>query len=191
MFDYLHFIHPTWRMTKKQTEEITDQLLSKISIFIAKGTLIHIEPDAPKADMATEIDNMGSRLRSPSTESKEEVIHGFTRQVIDRDYHYLFQKLGRPRPLQDPEKESSYTDRWMSHFKYFILDSHPTGVPEFDQLFTDCLEFWQKASAENPAWKVPLYSDEVLLGLNAGKALSYIAHRWEEKHPGQKYFPEN
>jgi hypothetical protein len=93
-----------------------------------------------------------------------------TKGILEQDRLFLVQK--REGRFRIGQGSSPVTDPWMSHFKHFVIDQHPAGLPEYNQMFQDIRSLYEAGGAQSdPEW------------------LASVASAWEIHHPGQIFFP--
>lgn len=102
--------------------------------------------------------------------TKEEVVAEIAKRVIDKDFGYLKKIEGRPRS-HEGERMSAVTDPFLSHFIYYGLQGHSTGMKEYDELFIEITTYVRK-NIKNGAWTAENYPE-----------LFDVMRIYNEKHP--------
>jgi hypothetical protein len=75
---------------------------------------------------------------SEKSEDPEALLPKIIGYTLKRDYHYLVDPgKGRPKPTISEDNRSFLRDPWSSFSIDFVLRGRSTGVPEFNEMFTD------------------------------------------------------
>jgi hypothetical protein len=188
IFVYLHNLRPAWTIDENLEEEISTRFIPLAKQFLNqyKPTTFHADtPETVESSTKSELDAMLGVFSESLDE--ESVIPTITEHLIQREYRFL--RKGRDRKLPSKSfQKTPLTDPWMSHFRYFALEGHPTGLTEFDQMFQEMKKFWEH-DPKGPEWDLNLdLSPTANSGLKPGDALRFIAYQWEQHHRGELFF---
>jgi hypothetical protein len=196
--EYFHTAHPTWQVEDQKTiVELCRQRVGKFFGPADSPLKLHapIEPSAWQRQVAEEADVLTASLNSSVFEPINETLAHIASAIIGADRWLYYRRLkdpqdgykyGRYREVPETKRNNSYMqDRWMSHFKHYVIDGNQTELPEYDEMFADVKRFWEAKIQEDPIWNPNVQPD--YMSLQPGKSLAYIIQVWEKTHPDLKY----
>lgn len=159
IFHYLSEIRPSWRITNDFRREIKAAVEGPIRKFLGhdvdEKTDINIPINhtgdivfpAIEEQINKQLQKMQRAFNKPSRQSLPipKSIPRITRGIIEIDHMYFASfPNGRERRLKDVSMHNSYSDPYLSHFCYFGLEGHSTGMSEYDQMFGDMKNFYKQ-----------------------------------------------
>lgn len=150
IFQYLHITHPGWRIANTLKKEVFTTVMGRIHNFVSHSQpeedahqsqtrILHPHTNTNNITRAIELGKqlhkMQNVLNSDHFRQKEDLVPSLTIDMIERDYLFLAQNKGRPR--SDPDASKPSQDPWLSQVCYYGLEGNTTGIPEYDQMFSD------------------------------------------------------
>lgn len=125
------------------------------------------------ADMKDFFDGGRTGESAGIPQTKVEFITAIARAVINKDSKYLNKVEGRPRS-HEGERMSAATDPFLSHFVYYGLQGHSTGMKEYDELFAE-ISACVREHIKNGIWTSESYPE-----------LFDVMRIYHEKHADKK-----
>lgn len=149
IMQYIHKIRPTWSVSDEIGSEVFSLNQDRIRRFLTHSqhspvaakpnhSVVHPaiekETDIPE-ETQTRVEQFKDIVNGnyDNRESVSNLLNRITIRIIKRDFHWLYEKNGRPR--RHSNTTSPQTDPWLSHFFYYALEEHSTGIKEFDEMF--------------------------------------------------------
>lgn len=189
LFRWLHLANPGWKIDAEMQEHTANQFGDHIKKFLGKGSYEHetsprfhsaIDTSEVQSSAQGELIDMrdffnGSRTGDEGIplKTKEELITAIARAVISKDSIYLDKVEGRPRS-HEGERMSAATDPFLSHFVYYGLQGHSTGMKEYDELFVE-IAACVRENIKNGTWTSESYPE-----------LFDVIRIYNEKHADKK-----
>lgn len=180
ILDYIHFLHPQWRIDDQVRKEIEAKVAPAIKRYLLQEPRkFHIEAvsengkdnieEAIEEQVRYFLEIFQKSLGEDQWLNKEELLREVASEILSRDLHFLEQ--GRKR--DNTNRITPATDKFLSHLCYYGFLGHSSGAEEYDQMFKDISSYFSeiKTSQEN----VPQVED-----------VRRVIKRWNETHPEEQ-----
>lgn len=159
IFEYIHNIRPNWQITEGINADILEIAAKRVERFLHHALKAPFEDttrpifhqsiggiDVPK-EIEGRLREMRQCLNQPGDEppTKLHIIENITGAIIAGEFNLLYMKeilhgkKGRERQNADPHKTKA--DPYFSYICHYALNRRKTGIPEYDQMYTDIREF--------------------------------------------------
>lgn len=204
IFVYLHHLRPHWRIDDPIKEEFKRIAEAQVTKFLntTKGeATLHMVFDNPVSETLNDGLFMWHLMIGILNEEDEPAnvkLSDITDGILDKDLQYLIER-GRPRSTSEetPAIPSSLPSRdpFLSHFYYYGLEQHRTGLPEYDQLFRDVVNYaldWRKKFPEPNNWRnkfqeqgstlLGMYKKSGGLNFTLNQKLNAVVELYKETH---------
>lgn len=188
IFQYLHSTRPEWKI---KDEEFKQKIFDKALASIKKYVPTDRNPTGPKAfhktvpdfhepsrkvieeDIKNQINFMQTFFADVTNSNPLALAEVLSSQIIARDEKFLLKGRSRVRSGTDPTTPSG--DPYGSHIIDYVLKGSPTGLAEFDRMFSDIKKFVIGPHDVNSSWS------------GTSRTLDEIIDFYNEKHPNNTY----
>lgn len=185
IFRYLHDIYPNSGIDDSTKNSITTEAMPTIRRFLKHTPekaaninpapiILHsyLFPDTPTN--TTSIDDVDTKIEKEAKNRIDDMqeifntdpgknpfsIHSIIRDIVARDFKFLYEKNGRPR--NNPDQTYPMHDPWLSHLCHYGLNGNATGLPEFDQMFKDVNDCLKNYGTSMLSWQTDSQLDHVM-----------------------------
>lgn len=158
IFQYIHLLHPDWRInndTYRKTREKVEPVIKKFILEKRGQYYIRSTESEIEASIESELQEMRFSFAGETVEDRKKIVETLALTILDRDRRYLIilplidPKLsGRPRE-NNQEKVTSAIDPYLSQLCYYGFLDHKTGTEEYDLMFQEISDYFQKSFQAN------------------------------------------
>lgn len=195
-FEYIHLCHPEWKVD----DFLRQQLLINsqeplLDYLMTEGESDPFSPTSEVSDKSKEfahgklnssLDNMQRYLNGTELREKTDLLEHTAVLMLLQDWSFL--RKGKPGSfIKSTEvllNANIETDPWFSHFIYYGLLDHTTGLTDFDQMYREAAAVVVN-SLEVKKYLDPEHIDprDFLLGMY--RDLHHVIKVFYQKHPDQ------
>ena len=138
--DFTHSIRPSWKVDGSNLPVISEEFSKLLESFDRmKQQKLHASTEATSpygtSRAADRILYLMEHFLKGESEPKEEIIKGIAGAIINQDHNFLTRENGRNKT--DPDINIPLRDNWLSHAIHFGLNGTPTGLEEFNEMYSD------------------------------------------------------
>ena len=146
IFDYLHLLHPEWRITDELTAELyvetAPKILSATRRQDGERNRLH-SGDTPLEDFPERLAAMRKIFAGSPAAHRESILPlSLAHNITSGDYYYLVTQNGRPnRASHDAGSHNPDADPMLSHLCHYGFLGNDTGSEDFNKMFHDVASY--------------------------------------------------